>query len=334
MSRENLIGLGLLGIGMIIVIISGFKGGYGQGYYEDKPDGKTANVAMTQAQTRIESGDKTVHWSFPRTFGIWVSAFCSLAILSFLYKDNPLYKFAEHAFVGISAAYYMVIAVWTTLIPNLLGKLLPRLVKSTMQPGLDLDTIIEKHTDDTIFGVFRWAIPYENVHYDGLAASWIQLLNPYYILPVVMGVMLLWRLAPKGQWIARWALAFILGYTSGLRLVGYLGSDFVRQIAPTITPIAILGSDNGAIAYDFGWAFYHSMNAIIVLLGVGCGLTYFFFSFEHTGLVGRVSRVGIWILMITFGAGFGYTVMGRIALLVGRFQYLVIDWLNVVPSPS
>ncbi len=334
MSRENLIGLGLLGIGVIIVIISGFNGGYGQGYYEDKPDGKTADVSMTQAQTRIESGDTTVHWSFPRTFGIWVSAFFSLAILSFLYKDNPLYKFAEHAFVGISAAYYMVIAVWTTLIPNLLGKLLPRMVKSTLQPGLDLDTIIEKHADDTIFGVFRWAVPYDSVNYDGLAASWIQLLNPYYLLPVALGVMLLWRLAPKGQWIARWALAFILGYTSGLRLVGFLGSDFVRQIADTITPIVLLQSDNGAIAYDFGWAFYNSMNAIIVLLGVGCGLTYFFFSFEHKGLVGRVSRVGIWVLMITFGAGFGYTVMGRIALLVGRFQYLVIDWLNIVPPPS
>ena len=84
MSRENLIGLGLLGIGVIIVIISGFIDGYGQGYYEDKPDGKTADVPMPLAQQRIADGETNVHWSLPRTFGIWISAFCSLAILSFM----------------------------------------------------------------------------------------------------------------------------------------------------------------------------------------------------------------------------------------------------------
>jgi len=34
--------------------------------------------------------------------------------------------------------------------------------------------------------------------------------------------------------------------------------------------------------------------------------------------------------MITFGAGFGYTVMGRIALLVGRIEYLLYDWLGIL----
>ena len=35
-------------------------------------------------------------------------------------------------------------------------------------------------------------------------------------------------------------------------------------------------------------------------------------------MVGKVARVGIWFLMITFGAAFGFTVMGRIALLAAR----------------
>jgi hypothetical protein len=34
--------------------------------------------------------------------------------------------------------------------------------------------------------------------------------------------------------------------------------------------------------------------------------------------------------MITFGAGFGYTVMARISLLVGRFRFLFGDWIHVV----
>jgi hypothetical protein len=34
--------------------------------------------------------------------------------------------------------------------------------------------------------------------------------------------------------------------------------------------------------------------------------------------------------MVTFGAGFGYTVMARISLLVGRFQFLFDDWLGIL----
>jgi hypothetical protein len=34
--------------------------------------------------------------------------------------------------------------------------------------------------------------------------------------------------------------------------------------------------------------------------------------------------------MITFGAAFGYTVMGRIALLSGQFQFLLDDWLWIL----
>jgi len=37
------------------------------------------------------------------TIGTWVAAFLTLSIFSFLYKDNPFYKFAEHLMVGVSA---------------------------------------------------------------------------------------------------------------------------------------------------------------------------------------------------------------------------------------
>ena len=59
-------------------------------------------------------------------------------------------------------------------------------------------------------------------------------------------------------------------------------------------------------------------------------LVYFFFSIEHVGVVGGVSKVGIWILMITFGASFAYTVMGRIALIAQRIEFLLDDWLWVI----
>ena len=45
------------------------------------------------------------------TLGMWIAAGLTLAILSFLYRDNPLYKLAEHLYVGVSAGYW-VIYVW------------------------------------------------------------------------------------------------------------------------------------------------------------------------------------------------------------------------------
>ena len=49
--------------------------------------------------------------------GIWIAAFLTLCIYSFLYRDNPFYRFAEHLFVGISVGYGIVIAIHQGFIP-------------------------------------------------------------------------------------------------------------------------------------------------------------------------------------------------------------------------
>ena len=43
--------------------------------------------------------------------GIWVGALLTLFVFSFLYKDNPFYKFAEHLFVGVSAGVLLRAAI-------------------------------------------------------------------------------------------------------------------------------------------------------------------------------------------------------------------------------
>jgi len=52
-----------------------------------------------------------------------VAAVLTLCIFSFLYKDNPLYKFAEHLVVGVSAGYWVVILYVNVVIPNIVQKL-------------------------------------------------------------------------------------------------------------------------------------------------------------------------------------------------------------------
>ena len=90
------------------------------------------------------------------------------------------------------------------------------------------------------------------------------------------------------------------------------------QIYNTMLPLVV--KTNGAIAVGA------ILSSVVLLVGVICALIYFFFSKEHTGAFGAASRLGIWFLMVTFGAAFGYTVMARISLLTGRMQYLG-EWL-------
>jgi len=139
---------------------------------------------------------------------------------------------------------------------------------------------------------------------------------------------LLWRLSPKGGWIARWPLAFIIGTTAGLRLFGFMGADFLSQIKNAIAPLIVTTAEP---QYDrVGDAIVQSARSILLFVGLMSGLVYFFFSVEHRGFVGKTAKVGIWFLMITFGAGFGYTVMGRIALLAIRLEFLFDDWLWLI----
>ncbi len=152
----------------------------------------------------------------------------------------------------------------------------------------------------------------------GLAAT--EQLDYFYFIPLVLSVMLLWQLVPWGGWISRWPVAFFIGAYAGMRLVAYFEADFVVQIRSTILPLIVYAADGS-------FSLWGTLKNITIIFSVMVGLVYFFFSIEHKGVVGHVSRVGIWVLMITFGASFGYTVMGRIALLAARVEFLFDDWL-------
>jgi hypothetical protein len=43
-----------------------------------------------------------------------------------------------------------------------------------------------------------------------------------------------------------------------------------------------------------------------------------------------IVRLGIIFIMVAFGASFGYTVMGRISLLLGRIYFLFNQWLPTI----
>jgi hypothetical protein len=81
---------------------------------------------------------------------------------------------------------------------------------------------------------------------------------------------------------------------------------------------ALLGLDAKAATADGEKDFFKIFSQLLLLLGLLASLIYFYFSIEQKGPVGKVARFGVWILMIGFGASFGYTVQGRLSLAIGR----------------
>jgi hypothetical protein len=206
---------------------------------------------------------------------VWISAFLTLAVFSYLYRDNPIYKFAEHLFVGVSAGYAIVQALAGTLIPNL-------------------------------FNPLRQALAGESPE------SWAR------IGGLILGIMILARLFSKTRWVSRWPLALMIGTFAALRMTGLAQSDLIQQVNGTMLPL--YGNDLPWTA----WEGHSVLNHAVLIVGVLSVLVYFFFSLEHKGPIRHTAGVGTLFLMITFGSSFGYTVLGRISLLIGRAQDLYL----------
>jgi hypothetical protein len=196
-----------------------------------------------------------------------VAGFLTLCIFSFLYKDNPFYRLAEHIYAGLSAGYYVGL-IWQAVIVQQLY-------------------IPIKQNGEFIL-----------------------------ILPGVLGMLMFTRFIEKLSFVSRVSIAFVIGNTAGISIMQQLHGYVLPQVGNTIS-----GVTGGADIYSIigGW---------VILVGVITTLIYFYFSKEHKGAFGVTARVGMVFIMISFGAHFGYTVMGRVSLLIGRVQFLLFDWVN------
>ena len=230
--------------------------------------------------------------SVSHDFGVWVAALLTLCVFSFLYKDNPFYKFAEHLFVGVSAGYYIVLNFWTVVVPNL------------------FDPLVRAFTgrDPATHQLVAQA--------GGPFAGTLGDYRGWFLVPGLLGVLLFTRMVRRIDWVSRWSLAVIIGVYAGLKTTGFAQGDLVAQAQASLQPL---------------WTpdFWTGLNAIVFTIGLVTSLLFFFYSREHKGTLGVLARTGIVFLMVSFGAGYGYTVMSRLSLLIGRFQFLLEDWLGI-----
>lgn len=202
----------------------------------------------------------------------WISALLTLAIFSFLFKDNPFYKVAEHIFVGVANGYAVTFYWHNILVPSL------------------FDPLFRGHL--------------------------------LYIIPFMVGALYFTRFIPKVSWLVRIPIGITIGYYTGASVPAVIEADIIRQIQGTLLTRSNFAAWN---AGPLGWVW-----SVLLFIGVLCTLSYFYFSREHKGLLNVSSRIGIVFIMIGFGAAFGYTVMARISLLVGRLQFLFGPWLGIM----
>ena len=207
----------------------------------------------------------------PEVLGCWISIFLTICIFSYLYGDNPVYKFAEHLFVGLSIGVAVIQGWYQTLKPNLVDKL----VEIPAHPG-----------------------------------------NLWYLVPLILLVLLFTKLIPSVSWLARIPVAFLVSAFAAVKMTGEAQGNLVTQLGASMPDLAATYETHGWWSLSANGA--GVISDVILVLGLCSCLFYFYFSAPHSGALKPVTRLAVWILMVSFGASFGLTVMGRISLAFGR----------------
>ena len=178
-----------------------------------------------------------------------------------------------------------------------------------------------------------------------ISQSWTQVLEPLWWTPLlkgewwlvfglVIGLFYYFIFSKKYAWLSRLVIGFFLGVTAG-RSFQVFANDTWKQISSSFKPVVphgeILVAGQKAIP-KLLWT--DALNNLIFMFILVCVLSYFFFSFELKHPVLKTSsKWGRWMLMFTFGAIFGSTIMARLALLIDRMDFLLNDFGPRIGGP-
>jgi hypothetical protein len=246
--------------------------------------------------------------------GAWLSIAFTLMLLSFLYDDNPIYKVAEHVFLGVSIGVAVTEQYFGVLKPHMVDKL--------------------------------------------VALGQGEMIGLVYFLPLILVVLLFAKLDPKRSYLARIPIAILVAAYAGVKLTGEANANLMRQMSSSMPDLRRSFAENlpvgtettlGHLRFEDGarwvqetvvgtcetassqlsglWCMGNDgagvLSSLILVVGLICALGYFYFGDQDNRATRATRTVGIWTLMIGFGASFGYTVMGRISLAIGRAQELL-----------
>jgi len=266
--------------------------------------------------------------------GFWLGIFLTFCILSFLYKDNPFYKLAEHLFVGVSIGYLVTQQYYNVLRPKLILALADGHWLALIPLALVLAMLV-KATSRRFAWVGRYPLAFVVALFAGIQINAAAQAELGAQIQRAMGDIDAEKLDVNRADPAELGRLPGVIPSSAAKIVAYRDGDRIDSIdelaaIPSLTEVerdliaeargSIYGLDARASSDGGGRYWFGIFSNLLLLAGTLASLLYFYFSLAHKGVVGGVSRFGVWVLMIGFGASFGYTVQGRIALAIGRAQ--------------
>jgi hypothetical protein len=147
-------------------------------------------------------------------------------------------------------------------------------------------------------------------------------------VPLVLCLLLMAKVRPAWSGVGNIAVAFLVGVGAALAVGGALFGTLGPQVAATASlslDPADYGDTQPALASPFLW------QNLAVLVGTVGTFFYFTFNTQPQGPLGGFretftrfwSGIGRWVIMMMLGALFANTVTSRIALLIGRVQWLL-----------
>lgn len=276
--------------------------------------------------------------------GYWLGIFLTFCVLSFLYKDNPFYKFAEHLFIGVSIGYVIIQQYYNTLRPKLIESIADAdrwYWNLALIPLLLVAMMFIKVASQKLSWMGRYPLAFVVALYAGLQINGVAQAD--------LGQQIKRGMAPIAQAKVNINEADA-GTLISLGLPPTVAAQVIerRETQPftsldELANLPGLSAETRADIEDARGGFvgldarasiepnridaFGTFGQILLFLGLIASLIYFYFSIEQKGPVGAVSRFGVWVLMIGFGASFGFTVMGRLALAIGRVQNIRGDVL-------
>ncbi len=131
---------------------------------------------------------------FPiETLGNVFAFLLTLAVFSYLIRDNPLYRLAVHAFIGVAAAYITIITLQAVLAPRAMSFI------ALLMPVFESQTI-------------DWFLV-------GLQAA-----------PWLLGIFILLKTSPRFAPAGNFALAFLVGVGAALAVGGAIAGTLLGQL--------------------------------------------------------------------------------------------------------
>lgn len=221
------------------------------------------------------------------SYTVFFAGVGTIAIFSFLIKENIFYRFFEHLFIGVAAGYLPILTIKSFLWPKVFS------------PLTGTDTIL--YPDGTVF-----KNAYEPV-------------TLLFLIPILIGLLFYTAYSRRHSWLSKIAIGVTLGYSAGLSIKGFF-AEMMPQVVSSFKPLAVITQDGSIDVVQ-------SLNNGVFVVTLLLVLYYFFFTFSHeTKKADSGRKYARWMLMVCFGAFFGSTVMARMALLVERLNFLLDDW--------